>query len=105
LAGGVASSLGLLKSLQFVKAAAAPSFLVSAVLSIATVIPDIINDIKKTDQIRSYRTDMQEFMIQLNDQGLLTEDGLDKFRFLDSYMASYGQRDAPDGVSIFDYRD
>lgn len=105
LAGGVASSLGLLKSLQFVKAVAAPSFLVSAVLSIATVIPDIINDIKKTNQIDSYRTDMQEFMTQLNDQGLLTEDGLDKFRFLDSYMASYGQRDAPDGISIFDYRD
>lgn len=105
LTGGVASSLGLLKSLQFVKAAAAPSFLVSAVLAIATVIPDIINDIKKTDQIKGYREDLQEFMTQLDDQGLLTEDGLDKFRFLDSYMANYGQRDAPDGLSIFDYRD
>ncbi|MDH2326577.1 hypothetical protein QCN27_06825 [Cereibacter sp. SYSU M97828] len=102
--GGAASGLGLLKGLQFVKAAAAPSFLVSAVLSIATLIPDIINDVKKTNQINTYRDDMQEFFKQLDTQGLLTENGLDNFRFLDAYMESYGQRDAPDGISVFDYR-
>ncbi|WP_136682543.1 hypothetical protein [Falsirhodobacter xinxiangensis] len=102
--GGAASGLGLLKGLQFVKAAAAPSFLISAVLSIATLIPDIINDVKKTNQINTYRDDMQDFFKQLETQGLLTENGLDNFRFLDAYMESYGQRDAPDGISVFEYR-
>ncbi|MCJ8140834.1 hypothetical protein [Falsirhodobacter halotolerans] len=105
LAGGMASSLGLVRGLSVVKAVAAPSFFISAILSIATVIPDIINDIKKTKQIDSYRDDLQDFMTQLEDQGLLVENGLDNFRFLDAYMESYGQRDAPDGLSIFDYRD
>ncbi len=36
--------------------------------------------------------------------GLLTEDGPDKYRFLNAYMATYGQRDAPGGLSIFGYR-
>ncbi|MDB6454418.1 hypothetical protein [Falsirhodobacter sp. 20TX0035] len=104
LAGGFASSLGLVKGLSFIKAAAAPSFFVSAVLSLATLIPDIINDVKRTDQINTYRDDMRDFFKQLDQEGLLAEDGLDKFRFLEAYMTSYGQRDAPDGISIFDYR-
>ena len=104
LVGGFASSLGLVKGLSFIKAAAAPSFFISAILSIATVIPDILNDIKRTKQITGYREDMQDFFKQLDADGLLTEDGLDKFRFLDAYMANYGQRDAPDGISLFDYR-
>jgi len=35
----------------------------------------------------------------------LTEDGDKRFEFLDAYMYNYGQRDAPDDQSIFEYRD
>lgn len=104
LSGGVGAGLGLLKGLQAAKAAAAPALLASAVLSIITIIPDIVLDIKKTDEINNYRDELQDFIVTLNDQGLLTEDGLNNFRFLDAYMYSYGQRDTPEEVSIFEYR-
>lgn len=42
--------------------------------------------------------------MQLEEQGLLTEDGLDNYRFIEAYIRSYGQRDTPDGISVFDYR-
>lgn len=104
LAGGVASGMALLKGLQFVKAVAGPSFLISAILSIATIAPDIINDVKKTEAIEGHRDEMREFIMQLEEQGLLTEDGLDNYRFIEAYIRSYGQRDTPDGISVFDYR-
>lgn len=101
--GGLASVAGLSKALSLVKAVAAPSFVVSAVLSVATVIPDIINDIKRTEEIMAYKDGLRDLFQKLDQDGLLGENGLDKFRFLEAYLRSYGQRDAPDDQSILDY--
>lgn len=102
--GGVASSLALTQGLSFVKALAGPSFFISAVLSLVTLIPDIINDIKRTNEIKDYREGKRDLFTQFDKDGILTEDGLDKYRFLDAYMENYGQRDAPGDQSILDYR-
>ncbi|MEB2848484.1 hypothetical protein GAO09_25260 [Rhizobiales bacterium RZME27] len=102
--GGVSSLLGLSKGLSLAKAFAAPSFVISAVLSLATLIPDIINDIKRSEEITGYRDKLRDMFTQMDKDGLLTEDGLDKYRFLDAYIRNYGQRDAPDNESILTYR-
>jgi hypothetical protein len=102
-AGGIASFAGL-AGLNAVKAAAAPSFLISAVLSVATLIPDIIQDEKNRQKMDAHREQLQELFTALDADGLLRQDGLDHYRYLDASIYTFGQRDAPDDVGIFDYR-
>ena len=101
-AGG--ASLAGLAGLNAVKVAAAPSFLISAILSVATVIPEIVQDVKNSKAMRDHRDELEDLFTSMDKDGLLTDDGLDRFRYLDAYVYSFGQRDAPGDQSIFDYR-
>ncbi len=52
----------------------------------------------------AHRDDLKDLITDLNAEGLLKEDGLQRFDLLDQYSHGYGQRDAPDDKSIFEYR-
>ncbi|GHB11883.1 hypothetical protein [Salinicola rhizosphaerae] len=103
LAGG-ASSLAALKGIAVARAAAGPLFWVSAALTIATLPFSIVQDIKRTNALEGHEADLKDLMNSLDQDGLLTEDGAKRYEFLEAYVRSYGQRDAPDDVSIFEYR-
>lgn len=102
--GGGAASFGALAKLSFARAAVGPLFWVSALLTIATLPFSIIEDIKYNNKLDAYRDDLKDLFNDLEQDGLLSDDGLLRYEFLDAYMHSYGQRDAPDDQSIFDYR-
>jgi hypothetical protein len=103
--GGGAASFGALKGLAFARAAVGPMFWVSAALTIATLPFAIVQDIKYNKQLDDYRSDLDDLFKQLDSDGVLTEDGLTRYEFLDDYMYNYAQRDAPDDQSIFEYRE
>ncbi|WP_338664470.1 hypothetical protein VQH23_04735 [Pararoseomonas sp. SCSIO 73927] len=102
-AAGVFSMAGL-GGLNALKAAAAPSFFISAVLSVATLIPDIILDEKNRKAMNAHHDDLQALFTQLDKDGLLAEGGLDRYRYLDASIYTFGQRDAPSDQGILDYR-
>ena len=103
LAGG-ASSLAALKGLAVARAVTGPLFWISAGLTVATLPFTIVEDIKRTNALEGHKADLKELFTSLDEDGLLTEDGLTRYEFLEAYVRSYGQRDAPDDESIFDYR-
>ena len=103
LAGG-GSAMAALRGLSFARAATGPLFWVQAALTLATLPFMIVQDIKHNNALDAHRNDLNELFAALDEDGLLQEDGLEKYEFLDSYLYSYGQRDAPDDESIFDYR-
>ncbi|ART62118.1 hypothetical protein [Kushneria marisflavi] len=103
LAGGGAA-LAALKGLAFARAASGPLFWVSAALTIATVPFTIFQDIKRTNALEGHQNDLNDLFNSLDQDGLLTEDGADRYEFLKEYVQGYGQRDAPDDESIFEYR-
>ncbi|OLO05843.1 hypothetical protein [Salinicola socius] len=103
LAGG-ASSLAALKGIAVARAATGPLFWISAGLTLATLPFSIVQDIKRTNALEGHEADLKELFTSLDEDGLLAEDGLNRYEFLEAYVRSYGQRDAPDDESIFDYR-
>lgn len=103
--GGGLASFGALKGLSIAKAATGPLFWLSAAMTIATLPFMIIEDIKYNKKLDDYRDDTMAFFQALDADGVLTEDGLTRYEFLDDYMHSYGQRDAPDDETIFDFRE
>jgi DNA-binding phage protein len=103
LAGG-ASSLAALKGIAVARAATGPLFWVSAALTLATLPFSIVQDIKRTNALEGHEADLKDLFTSLDEDGLLTEDGLNRYEFLEEYMQNYGQRDAPDDQSIFEYR-
>ncbi|NRB55145.1 MAG: hypothetical protein HRU39_04090 [Salinicola sp.] len=103
LAGG-ASSLAALKGIAVARAATGPLFWISAGLTLATLPFSIVQDIKRTNALEGHEADLKELFTSLDEDGLLTEDGLKRYEFLEDYVSHYGQRDAPDDESIFDYR-
>lgn len=104
LAGG-AASLAALKGIAVARAATGPLFWVSAVLTLATLPFTIGQDLKRTNELNGHKADLKELFTLLDEEdGLLTEDGLTRYEFLEAYVRSYGQRDAPDDESIFEYR-
>lgn len=102
-AGG-GSAMAALRGIGFARAAAGPLFWVSAALTLATLPFAIVQDIKYNNALDAHRDDLNDLFASLDGDGLLKQDGLDKYTFLDAYMYGYGQRDAPDDESIFDYR-
>ncbi|ALM53027.1 hypothetical protein [Halomonas huangheensis] len=104
LAGG-GSAMAALRGISFARAATGPLFWVSAGLTLATLPFTIVQDIKYNNALDAHRDDLNDLFASLDEDGLLQEDGLERYTFLDAYMYSYGQRDAPEDKSIFDYRD
>lgn len=102
--GGGAAAFGALKGLAFARAAVGPMFWVSAALTVATLPFAIVQDIKYNKQLDDYRSGLADLFKQLDGDGVLTRDGLQRYQFLDDYLYSYAQRDAPADQSIFDYR-
>ena len=102
-AGGGAQIAALMGS-NAARAIAAPLLWVGAALTVALTPFLIVEDIKHNNRMDAHRDDLNQLFNDLNEQGLLTEDGLQRYEFLDEYMYSYGQRDAPDDQSIFEYR-
>lgn len=102
-AGGAASGAALAGS-TIGRALAGPLFWAGAAFSVAITPFLIVEDIKHNNKMDAHRDDLQNLFNNLDEQGLLVEDGARRFEFLDSYMYGYGQRDAPDDVSIFEYR-
>ncbi|MDH4571771.1 hypothetical protein [Salinicola acroporae] len=103
LAGG-ASSLAALKGIAVARAATGPLFWISAGLTLATLPFSIVQDIKRTNALEGHEADLKELFTSLDQDGLLTEDGVTRYEFLEAYVRNYGQRDAPDDESILDYR-
>ncbi|MFM9271931.1 hypothetical protein ACJ7V3_17005 [Halomonas elongata] len=103
LAGG-GSAMAALRGLSVARAATGPLFWVSAGLTLATLPFTIVQDIKRTNALEGHEADLKELFKSLDEDGLLTEDGLERYAFLEEYVQSYGQRDAPDDESIFEYR-
>ncbi|WP_353980374.1 hypothetical protein [Salinicola endophyticus] len=103
LAGG-ASSLAALKGIAVARAASGPLFWVSAALTLATLPFSIVQDIKRTSALEGHEADLKDLIEALDQDGVLTEDGAKRYAFLEAYVQSYGQRDAPEGESLFDYR-
>lgn len=103
LAGGGAS-LAALKGIAVARAATGPLFWISAGLTLATLPFSIVQDIKRTNALEGHEADLKDLVTSLDEDGLLTEDGLKRYEFLEAYVQNYGQRDAPDDVSIFEYR-
>ena len=87
------------------RALAGPLLWVGAALTVALTPFLIVEDIKHNNRMDAHREDLQSLINDLNDQNLLTADGKQRFEFLDEYMYNYGQRDAPEELSIFEYRE
>ncbi|WP_462381234.1 HPP family protein [Pseudomonas sp. Marseille-QA0892] len=104
LAGGGAQMAALM-GVSAARAIAGPLLWAGAALTVALTPFLIVEDIKHNNRMDAHRDDLNQLFNDLNDQGLLTEDGLQRYEFLDSYMYNYAQRDAPDDQSIFEYRD
>ncbi|AGT08890.1 hypothetical protein [Paracoccus aminophilus] len=103
-AGGGASAAALAGS-AVGRALAGPFLGIGAVIGTVAMLPQmIIDDIKHNNQMNGYRDNVKDLFADLEKQGLLTEDGKKRFDFLNDYIYNYGQRDAPDDQSIFDYR-
>ncbi|WP_106419119.1 hypothetical protein [Salinicola tamaricis] len=81
-----------------------PLFWVSAALTLATLPFSIVQDIKRTSALEGHEADLKDLIDALDQDGVLTEDGAKRYAFLEAYVKSYGQRDAPEGESLFDYR-
>ena len=103
LAGGGAQIAALFGSAA-ARALAGPLLWVGAALTVALTPFLIVEDIKHNNRMDKHRDDLQDLFSKLEEQGLLTGDGAQRYEFLDEYMYNYGQRDAPDDVGIFDYR-
>jgi hypothetical protein len=103
LGGGIASGWALTGS-TIARALAGPLFWAGAILTVALTPFLIVEDIKHNNRMDAHRQDMLDLFKALNDQGVLTPEGLKRYEFLDAYMYGYGQRDAPEDVSIFEYR-
>ena len=104
LAGGGAQMAALVGS-NVARALAGPLLWAGAALTVALTPFLIVEDIKHNNRMDAHRDDLQDLFSDLSEQGLLTEDGDKRFEFLDTYMYNYGQRDAPEDKSIFEYRD
>jgi hypothetical protein len=103
LAGGGAQMAALV-GVNAARAFAGPLLWAGAALTVALTPFLIVEDIKHNNRMDAHRDDLQNLFGQLDEQGLLVDDGAQRFEFLDEYMYGYGQRDAPDDVSIFEYR-
>ncbi|SMO45916.1 hypothetical protein [Paracoccus laeviglucosivorans] len=104
LAGGAAQGAALVGS-TIGRALAGPLLGVGAVLGTVAFLPFmIIEDEKNSKRMDAHREDLRNLFADLDGQGVLMGDGAKKFEYLDEYIYNYGQRDAPDDKSIFDYR-
>lgn len=103
-AGGGAQMAALMGS-NAARAIAGPLLWVGAALTVALTPFLIVEDIKHNNRMDAHRADLDQLFKDLDEQGLLTENGLLRYEFLDDYMYNYAQRDAPDDQSIFEYRE
>ncbi|GGJ85896.1 hypothetical protein [Pseudomonas matsuisoli] len=104
LAGGGAQMAALM-GVNAARALAGPLLWAGAALTVALTPFLIVEDIKHNNRMDAHRDDLNQLFTDLDAQGLLKEDGLERYEFLDSYMYNYAQRDAPDDKSIFEYRE
>jgi hypothetical protein len=104
VAGGGAQMAAVM-GVNAARALAGPLLWAGAALTVALTPFLIVEDIKHNNRMDAHRDDLENLFKELDAQGLLTEDGLERFEFLDKYMYAYGQRDAPDDQSVFEYRD
>lgn len=87
------------------RALAGPLLGVGALLGTIAFLPSmIIEDIKHNKNMDKHRDNMKDLFSRLDDQDVLMSDGAKRYEYLDEYLYNYGQRDAPDDQSIFDYR-
>lgn len=103
LAGGGAQIAALVGS-NVARALAGPLLWLGAGLTVALTPFLIVEDIKHNKRMDKHRDDIEQLFERLDRDEVLAADGLRRFEFLNAYMYNYGQRDAPDDVSIFDYR-
>lgn len=103
VAGGGAQ-LGALIGSSAARALAAPLLWAGAALTVALTPFLIVEDIKHNQRMDAQREDLRQLFADLDAQGLLREDGLRRYAFLDDYLYNYGQRDAPSDRSVFDFR-
>ncbi|OZI17565.1 hypothetical protein CAL18_15730 [Bordetella genomosp. 7] len=102
--GGISSgatSAGLTAARAFT----APLFWVGAALSVVTIFFSIYYDEKNRKAMNANKEDLNQLFTWADGEGLLSENGLKKYEFLESYIYNYGQRDAPEDQSIFSYRE
>jgi hypothetical protein len=104
VAGGGAQMAAVM-GVNAARAFAGPLLWAGAALTVALTPFLIVEDIKHNNRMDAHRDDLKDLFKDLDAQGLLTKDGLERFEFLDEYMYNYGQRDAPDDKSVFEYRD
>ncbi|MCW2290766.1 hypothetical protein M2262_000816 [Pseudomonas sp. BIGb0408] len=104
VAGGGAQMAALMGS-NAARALAGPLLWAGAALTVALTPFLIVEDIKHSNRMDAHRADLDQLFKDLDTQGLLTENGLQRYEFLDDYMYNYAQRDAPDDQSIFEYRE
>ncbi|MEI4484509.1 MULTISPECIES: hypothetical protein [unclassified Phyllobacterium] len=102
-AGGAAQAAGLL-GINAARLAAGPLLWAGAALSVALLPFLIVEDLKNKDRMLANKDEVNNFFNNLNRQGILVEGGIERFKFLEQYMYDFGQRDAPDDISIFEYR-
>lgn len=104
LAGGAAQGAALAGS-TIGRAVAGPLLGGAAVLGLVATLPKMImDDLKHQAAANAHREKMMGVMTDLDQQGVMKEGGLDRYKFLDAYMHGYGQRDAPTDKTIIDYR-
>ncbi|MCJ0975094.1 hypothetical protein MST27_17110 [Pseudomonas sp. PS1] len=101
---GAGASLGNALGLTLARALTAPFFWAGAIVSFITLGFSIYHDIKLNNALKDNQKALADLFKDFEADGLLVEDGGKRYEFLDEYIEQYGQRDAPDDQSIFDYR-
>ncbi|MGK9065287.1 hypothetical protein [Stutzerimonas chloritidismutans] len=101
---GAGASLGNALGLTLARALTAPFFWAGAIVSFVTLGFSIYHDIKLNNALKDNQDALADLFKDFDADGLLTDDGGKRYEFLDEYIEQYGQRDAPDDQSIFDYR-
>lgn len=108
IAGGVGSLFGAASSVasaigytsRMISGLGPVGFLVSGVLSFVSVILSTI----KTHKLHKISMENWDQIKQFEKDGLLQENGASSYVWLQTYLANYRQRDAPENQSVFDFR-
>ncbi len=102
-AGGAAQAAGLI-GVNIARLVAGPFLLVGAAFAVALTPFLIVEDVRHNNNMDKNRDDIRNLFATLDNEGVLVEKGYKRFEFLDDYMYSHGERDTPDGISLFEYR-
>lgn len=101
---GAGASLGNALGLTLARALTAPFFWAGAFVAFVTLGFSIYHDIKLNNALKDNQKALLDLFKAFGADGLLTQEGGKRYEFLNVYIEQYGQRDAPDDQSIFDYR-